>query len=120
MLSRDDAQVHSAAELDTTTSAAQARPTISFPPTGQIPAHPLAEIFPLLGKEALRELAGDIAERGLIDPIVPYDGRILDGRWRYRACLMVGVEPRFENYPLGYVASRNVQRRHLMKEGSEP
>jgi ParB-like chromosome segregation protein Spo0J len=72
------------------------------------------------GKEALRELAGDIAERGLIDPIVPYDGRILDGRCRYRACLMVGVEPRFENYPLGYVASRNVQRRHLMKEGSEP
>ena len=68
MLSRDDAQVHSAAELDTTASAAQARPTTSFPPTGQIPAHPLAEIFPLLGKEALRELAGDIAERGLIDP----------------------------------------------------
>jgi hypothetical protein len=62
MLSRDDAQVHSAAELDTTTSVAQGAADNIISPTGQIPAHPFAEIFPLLGKEALRELAGDIAD----------------------------------------------------------
>jgi ParB-like chromosome segregation protein Spo0J len=96
MLSRDDAQVHSAAELDTTTSVAQGAADHIISPTGQIPAHPFAEIFPLLGEEALRELAGDVAERKLIDPIVLYQDKILDGRCRYRACLMAGVEPRFE------------------------
>jgi ParB-like chromosome segregation protein Spo0J len=45
----------------------------------------------------LQELAEDIAEHGLREPIgeLP-DGRIIDGCKRYRACQIAGVEPRLK------------------------
>ena len=58
--------------------------------------HPVAGLFPLLRREAFRELVADIQENGLLEPIlVDAEGRILDGRNRYLACLQAGVEPRF-------------------------
>jgi hypothetical protein len=79
--------------------------------------HPLADIFPLLGEDELEDLAKDIKANGLQEPIVLYEGKILDGRNRYRGCELVGVEPRFETYegdnPRAYVISLNVMRRHL-------
>jgi ParB-like chromosome segregation protein Spo0J len=79
--------------------------------------HPFANIFPMVAEDHLQELARDIKDRGLLDPIVVLEGQILDGRCRYRACKITGVEPKFENYagddPLGYVLSRNLHRRHL-------
>jgi hypothetical protein len=47
--------------------------------------HPLAEKFPLMEGDDLQRLADDIAARGLQMPIVTYEGKILDGRNRYRA-----------------------------------
>jgi hypothetical protein len=48
---------------------------------------------------------------------VLFQGQVLDGRHRYRACLETGTEPRFKPYegddPLGFVVSANLQRRHL-------
>lgn len=79
--------------------------------------HPLAGIFPLIDQGHLRELAHDIAVHGLVDLIVLYEGKILDGRGRYLACQIASVEPRFKDYvgddPLGFVVSRNLHRRHL-------
>ncbi|MGP0092380.1 MAG: AAA family ATPase [Xanthobacteraceae bacterium] len=96
-------------------------PIASWPddvrPKMQRSIHPYAEIFPILSAEELNVLADDIAVRGLLDPIVLHDGQILDGRCRYLACQIAGVEPRYETYvgddPLGYVVSRNLHRRHL-------
>jgi hypothetical protein len=83
----------------------------------QMRVHPLAKIFPLPSEDDLRNLADNIAERGLLDPVVLLDGKILDGRCRYLACALVGVECKYETFvegdPLGYVVSRNLHRRHL-------
>jgi protein gp37/ParB-like chromosome segregation protein Spo0J len=79
--------------------------------------HPIAEVWPLLDDDALRALSDDIKANGQSVPIVSYEGKILDGRNRYRACGMAGVEPRFEEYtgnnPVMKALSLNEQRRHL-------
>ncbi len=81
--------------------------------------HPAADLFPLMTDAELDALAGDIKEKGLIDPIVQLDGAVLDGRNRLRACEIAGVSPMFREWageggsPIAYVASENVQRRHL-------
>jgi phage N-6-adenine-methyltransferase len=79
--------------------------------------HPLANLFPLLESEKLEPLAEDIKQKGLQNNIILFEGKILDGRNRYTACELVGVEPRFSEYsgddPLSYVVSLNLHRRHL-------
>jgi hypothetical protein len=55
----------------------------------------------------------------LTETITLYEGAILDGRNRYRACEEAGVEPRFEVFddteqtPLSFVLAKNLYRRHL-------
>jgi hypothetical protein len=85
----------------------------------QIGSHPAAELFPMFGSAELAELAQDIKEHGLLDPIVTYQEMVLDGRNRYKACGIAGVEPRFVGWdgsggsPLLFVISKNLHRRHL-------
>jgi len=79
--------------------------------------HPMANIFPMLGVEELGELADDIMLNGLHQSVELFEGKILDGRNRYLACELVGIEPDYVEYegddPLGYVLSLNLHRRHL-------
>ncbi len=85
--------------------------------TAPVEFHPLADIFPLLEGEEFEELVKDVKANGLQQPIVLHQGKILDGRNRYRACLEAGVVPRWDEFPGGdphdYVISANVHRRHL-------
>lgn len=86
--------------------------------TGEV--HPVADLFPMLADDELADLAADIKERGLLQPIVlDTQGRLLDGRNRYAACQLAGVEPRFTTYdgddPNGYALAVNAQRRDLTK-----
>jgi hypothetical protein len=79
--------------------------------------HDLASIFPMLAGDEAKALADDISKHGLREPIALLEGKILDGRNRYNACLDAGVEPRFTHYsgdnPAAYVVSLNLKRRHL-------
>lgn len=80
-------------------------------------SHPLSEIFPLMPASDIKELADDIKQRGLQNPITLFEGKVLDGRHRQDACSLAGVKPRYEQYtgddPLGFVIAANLKRRHL-------
>ena len=88
-------------------------------PAGEVPFHPLA-ILPMLDEASQLAMARDIRERGQFEAIVLYQKQIFDGRCRYRACLLAEATPKFEEYqgddPLGYMFSRNIHRRHLLKD----
>ena len=80
--------------------------------------HPACLLFPKLPDDELNVLAEDIRLNGLRNPIVLYQGMILDGRNRYLACKIAGVKPRFVQWsgsgsPLQWVISENLVRRHL-------
>jgi len=81
--------------------------------------HPAAEIFPLLEGPEFAALVADIATHGQLEPIRLYDGMILDGRNRYRACLELGLKPVTNEYtgddPQALVVSLNLYRRHLSR-----
>jgi ParB-like chromosome segregation protein Spo0J len=87
------------------------------------PAHPAADLFPMLAPEELQALADDIKEKGQLEAIVLYDGQVLDGRNRLAACDLAGVEPRTvtmgfragEIGPTEWVISKNLHRRQLSK-----
>jgi hypothetical protein len=53
--------------------------------------HPIANLFPMLDEGRLAELAESIKARGLLHKITLFDGKILDGRNRYKACLLAEV-----------------------------
>jgi hypothetical protein len=85
-----------------------------------IPAHPAADIFPLLAGAPFEALVEDVRRNGLREPgKVDADGRLLDGRNRQAACELAGVPfvtvPADLNGddPVAYVVSLNVHRRNL-------
>ena len=82
--------------------------------------HPFANVFPLLDDDDLGTLTKDIRENGQREPVILYDGKILDGRNRYRACVELGIPAIFDHSKasndeeaLRESVSRNLRRRHL-------
>ena len=79
--------------------------------------HPLASLFPKMDAEQFAAFTEDVQTHGVREPIVLYEGKVLEGRHRYYASIATGVEPRFQTYdgddPVGYVISMNLKRRHL-------
>lgn len=96
--------------------------------------HPLANLFPLIEGQAFDDLVADIRANGIREPVVLWQGKILDGRNRYRAAVACGLMapngwqangrvspinltrqfmPQAEGDPLAFVLSLNLHRRHL-------
>lgn len=85
-----------------------------------MPVHPAADVMPMISDAELDKLAEDIKTHGQCEPILVWQGQIIDGRNRRRACALAGVPPRGEELnnlggqdPAAWVASRNIHRRHL-------
>ena len=82
--------------------------------------HEAANLFPLFEANDLAELAQDISENGLLNPVILYEGKVLDGRNRLLACKEAGVKPAFVEWlangvsPVAWVISQNLKRRHLI------
>lgn len=82
-----------------------------------IKLHPLCEMFPPIAQQELELLADSILANGLREPIVTYEGMVLDGQNRLAACAIAGVKPVFKEYSgndaLAFVLDANLYRRHL-------
>ena len=83
-------------------------------------AHPAAAMFPMMPADELQALAADIEAHGLVEPVVLFEGKILDGRNRVKACELAGVRvdtvawvPQDDRTPIEFVISSNLYRRHL-------
>jgi len=81
--------------------------------------HPIADVWPMMDEDKLREMADDIRKNGQLIPVWLYEGKILDGRNRYAACKIAGVEPRTKEYtgdePTAFAVAMNDRRRHMNK-----
>ena len=81
--------------------------------------HPAADIFPMMRDEEAIGMLEDIKKRGQQYAVELYEGKILDGRNRYLACLKLGIECETIDVtdevddPVAHVISMNLHRRHL-------
>lgn len=80
--------------------------------------HEAANIFPMMSADEFAALVEDIRANGQRQPIYLHDGKIIDGRNRYRACQQLGIEPDTRVWDgagslVSFVVSLNLQRRHL-------
>ena len=100
-------------------------PDTSPSATVKLQPHPYADIFPMIGEEDFKKLKADIKAHGFKEPGLLFEGKILDGRNRYRASCELGIEMDWAEVELGgpediaafdalaYVMSLNLYRRHL-------
>lgn len=89
--------------------------------------HPLCLVLPEMTAAEYAGLLADVKAKGLLYPITTYEGKVLDGRHRLRACREAGIVPRFKAYegadPAGFVASTcqhrslNASQRALIAAG---
>lgn len=79
--------------------------------------HPIATIFPPMSEPEFQALKEDIQQYGLREPVWLFEGKVIDGRHRLRACTELGEPIRTEVYDgfdaTAFVVSLNLHRRHL-------
>jgi hypothetical protein len=79
--------------------------------------HPLSAAFPDMDHEEFEELLSSIKAHGQREPITIFEGQVLDGWHRYRACQELDIGPMTTEFdgddPVAFVIDLNLQRRHL-------
>lgn len=84
--------------------------------------HELAEFYPMQDAARYAELVDGMRKSGYRNefPIVIFEGKILDGRNRYRAAIEAGIEPYMVQFsgddPIDFVIQANSNRRDLTKD----
>jgi len=91
--------------------------TLGVAATWQI--DPCAEAFPAMTVDEFEALKASISRNGLQDPLLLWNGRLMDGRHRLKACQALGITPRVMQLTGSYDAAKsaafasNINRRHL-------
>ncbi len=81
--------------------------------------HPLAALFPPMQEDEFLALCESIRLHGQREPVLVWNGLILDGVHRTRACLRLGISPQTEKFEgdgddaQAMVLDLNLHRRHL-------
>ena len=79
--------------------------------------HPLSASFPSMPEDEFAALVEDIRTNGQREAVIVFQGMVLDGWNRYRACELAGVKCVTAKHdgsdPVAFVLSRNLHRRHL-------
>lgn len=80
--------------------------------------HDVANIFPMMSDEEFSSLKASVLKNGQRVPIYTHEGKIVDGRNRYKACLEIGIAPLFEEWDgdgllVDFVWDLNAERREL-------
>lgn len=85
----------------------------------KLEAHEIATLFPTMSDVDLDHLRESIERQGQLDEILVFEGKILDGRHRYEACLELGREPKLREFKgtaqdaFVHSVALNLSRRHL-------
>ena len=85
----------------------------------QYKIHPATEYFPEMAGQEFDALVEDIRKNGQQEPACIYNGKLLDGRNRMRACKKLNIELKTKQLngevsdPFSFVMSLNYHRRHL-------
>lgn len=83
----------------------------------ELEGHRLANYFPAIEGQEFEDLVESIRKNGQLNPIILFEGKILDGKNRFRACQQLGINPITQEYsgndPLDFVIAENINRRHL-------
>ncbi len=82
------------------------------------PYGPEVDIFNKMSDEEFKGLKRSIKENGLRDPIARQNGKIIDGRHRFKACQELGIQPTYIDLDasvsgIKYCVDKNLFRRHL-------
>lgn len=82
------------------------------------PFDPVTNTFRLMDEVEYASLKESIKQNGLREPITKQNGKIIDGRSRFKACKELGIEPTFKELDkdessILYVVDKNLMRRHL-------
>jgi N6-adenosine-specific RNA methylase IME4/Trp operon repressor len=100
-------------------SSSQNAGVMSLADLSSLEIHEAAYLFPEMQEQEFAELKEDIRVNGLRMPILTCGGIVVDGRNRLRACIELGIIPRFEEIQAANesiwqaVISINLHRRHL-------
>lgn len=87
--------------------------------TRHLSVHPLAQLIPLITQGDLNRLTDDIRENGVHEPLVMFEGKVLDGRNRLAVASVTGAPVTLKDFggdeeaARRFVWSANAARRHL-------
>ena len=89
--------------------------------TQDLKQHPLSAAFPPMQTDEFDKLVENIRGNGQQEPGTVYEGKVLDGWHRYRACNILGITFDMRPLPAGmlpetWVIAKNLERRHLSKQ----